>query len=159
MMMGQQAEPKGDITPLWDLLGVDFNARNVIWQTYNPYPKLSNLYEEFVFVDRGEDAQSRPFNLDDPTTMKLQQLLFVFPGSISGLNATRMHFTPLVQTGTKTGTVDVQRIAPMAMFGMMRIEENRPQIPPARLTCWPRGIEVSCPRSRRPPRRARSRGR
>lgn len=129
MMMGQQAEPKGEITPLWDLLGVDFNARNVIWQTYNPYPKLSNLYEEFVFVDPGEDAQSRPFNLDDPTTMKLQQLLFVFPGSISGLNATRMHFTPLVQTGTKTGTVDVQRIAPMAMFGMMRIEENRPQIP------------------------------
>lgn len=129
MMMGQQAEPKGDIAPLWDLLGVDFNARNVIWQTYNPYPKLSSLYEEFVFIDRGQDAQSRPFNLDDPTTMQLQQLLFVFPGSISGLNATRMQFTPLVQTGAKTGTVDVQRIAPMAMFGMMRIEENRPQIP------------------------------
>ncbi len=53
-MMGQQAEPKGDITPLWDLLGVDFNARNVIWQTHNPYPKLSTSTRS-LFVDRGEE--------------------------------------------------------------------------------------------------------
>ena len=132
MMMGQRPEPKGDITPLWSMLGVDFGADNVIWQNYNPYPKLSNLYEEFVFVDQGQDKASEPFNESDPVSAGLQQLLFVFPGSVSGLNVSEMAFTPLVQTGTKTGTVDVQQIAPMAMFGMMQISEERKQTPTGR---------------------------
>jgi ABC-2 type transport system permease protein len=132
MMMGQRPEPKGDITPLWSILGVDFGAGNVVWQDYNPYPKLSNLYKEFVFVDQGQDKGAKPFSETDSVSSGLQQLLFVFPGSISGLNASAMTFTPLVETGTKTGTVDVQQIAPMAMFGMMQISDDRKQIPTGR---------------------------
>lgn len=132
MMMGQRPEPKGDITPLWSMLGVDFGANNVVWQNYNPYPKLSNLYEEFVFVDPGQDKAATPFNESDPVSSGLHQLLFVFPGSISGLNASDMTFTPLAETGTKTGTVDVQQIAPMAMFGMMQISDERVQTPTGR---------------------------
>lgn len=132
MMMGQRPEPKGDITPLWSMLGVDFGANNVVWQNYNPYPKLSNLYEEFVFVDPGQDKGATPFNESDPVSSGLHQLLFVFPGSISGLNASDMTFTPLAETGTKTGTVDVQQIAPMAMFGMMQISDERVQTPTGR---------------------------
>ncbi len=129
MMMGQRPEPKGEITPLWNLLGVDFGADNVIWQDYNPYPKLAEIFKEFVFVDHGEDKGAKPFSETDPVSSGLQQLLFVFPGSISGLNASDMTFTPLVETGQKTGTVDVQQIAPMAMFGMMQISDERKQVP------------------------------
>ena len=132
MMMGQRPEPKGDITPLWNMLGVDFGADKVVWQTYNPYPKLSNLYEEFVFVDKHQDKASEPFNESDPVSSGLQQLLFVFPGSVSGLNASDMAFSPLVHTGTKTGTVEVNQIAPMAMFGMMQISDERKQLPTGR---------------------------
>ena len=132
MMMGQRPEPKGDITPLWNMLGVDFGANDVIWQDYEPYPKLSIPYEEFVFIDHGQDKGSEPFDEDDPVSSGLQQLLFVFPGSVSGLNASEMTFTPLAETGTKTGTVDVQQIAPMAMFGMMQISDERKQIPTGR---------------------------
>ncbi len=131
-MMGQRPEPKGDITPLWSLLGVDFGGNNVVWQNYNPYPKLSNLYEEFVFVDQGQDKASKPFNETDVVTSGLQQLLFVFPGSVSGLNASKMKFDVLVETGTKTGTVEVNQIAPMAMFGMMQISDDRQQVPSGR---------------------------
>ena len=129
MMMGQRPEPKGEITPLWNLLGVDFGADNVIWQDYNPYPKLAEIFKEFVFVDHGEDKGAKPFSETDPVSSGLQQLLFVFPGSISGLNASDMTFTPRVETGQKTGTVDVQQIAPMAMFGMMQISDERKQVP------------------------------
>ncbi|NLS96556.1 MAG: ABC transporter [Planctomycetaceae bacterium] len=132
MMMGQRPEPKGDITPLWSLLGVDFGGDNVVWQNYNPYPKLSSLYEEFVFVDQGEDKAAKPFNETDVVTSGLQQLLFVFPGSVSGLNASKMKFDVLVETGTKTGTVEVNQIAPMAMFGMMQISDDRQQVPTGR---------------------------
>ncbi len=145
MMMGQRPEPKGDIMPLWSMLGVDFGADDVIWQGYNPYPKLSNLYEEFVFVDKGEDKGARPFSETDPVSSGLQQLLFVFPGSISGLNASKMTFTPLVETGTKTGTVEVQQIAPMAMFGMMQISDERKQIPTGRSYVMAARIEGEVP--------------
>ena len=150
MMMGQRPEPKGKIGPLWDLLGIQFSVfveeekvgdtvrqvphpgRAVVWQTYNPYPKLSNLYEEFVFVDKGMDKASEPFNEEDPVSSGLHQLLFVFPGEISALNASNMKFTSLAKTGTKTGNVDVQQIAPGAMFGMMQIDDRRKQIPTGR---------------------------
>ena len=145
MMMGQRPEPKGDITPLWRMLGVDFGANNVVWQNYNPYPKLSNLYEEFVFVDKGQDKGSEPFDESDPVSSGLQQLLFVFPGSVSGLNASEMTFTPLAETGTKTGTVEVNQIAPMAMFGMMQISDERKQVPTGRQYVLAARIEGELP--------------
>ena len=40
MMMGQQPQPKGDISQLWELLGVEFTADQVVWQNYNPYHKV-----------------------------------------------------------------------------------------------------------------------
>ncbi len=132
MMMGQRPEPKGDITPLWNMLGVDFGGQEVIWQNYNPYLKLNDLYEEFVFVDQDQDKVTEPFNETDPVSSGLQQLLFVFPGSVAKVNASEMTFTTLVETGTKTGTVDVQQIAPMAMFGMMQISDERKQISTSR---------------------------
>lgn len=43
--------PKGDITPLWSLLGILF-GNDVLWKNYNPYPKLAGLSEEFIFIDQ-----------------------------------------------------------------------------------------------------------
>lgn len=131
-MMQQRPEPKGDIKPLWDLLGVKFNADDVIWQDYEPYPKVEIPYKEFVFVDKGQDRDSTPFSAKDPVSSGLQQLLFVFPGSISGLNASTMSFESLVETGTKTGTAEVQQIAPMLMFGMMQIDDEGKLTPTGR---------------------------
>ena len=43
MIGGMQAPPKGDISKLWRLLGVDFAADQIVWQDYNPYPKASHF--------------------------------------------------------------------------------------------------------------------
>ena len=96
--------PKGEIQMLWDLLGVDFSATEIVWQKYNPYPKIPSFPEEFVFVDRGEGIRD-PFNPDDPISAGLQQVLFPFPGAIGKLNASKLEFIPLIRTGDKTGTI------------------------------------------------------
>ena len=57
MMMQRTPLPKGDIGGLWRMLGVDFPADQVVWQKYNPYPKIEQFPDEFVFVDRGEGAK------------------------------------------------------------------------------------------------------
>ena len=81
MMMQQQQMPKGNIQPLWDVLGVEFFPNEVIWQSYNPFPKLARLPKEFVFVDKGCGAEE-PFSETDPIASKLQHILFPYPGYI-----------------------------------------------------------------------------
>lgn len=127
-MMGRQPPPpKGDRTRLWDTLGVIFSEREVVWQNYNPYPKVQMFTTdmEFVFVDRGaiqgsgRDAEPEDgfdardvFNQSDPISSKLQQVLFPFPGSIRSLPSYsgQFEFTPLLRTGDNTGTIPQDRI-------------------------------------------------
>ncbi len=119
-------EPKGDIAQLWKLLGVDFSGENVIWQDYNPMPKLSGFVtREWVFVDYGSGAK-RPFNLDNPITKELQQVLFLFPGSVSGLNSSPLKFTELVSTNDRTGTVRYDQIFEQTMMGQPRMNPDLP---------------------------------
>ncbi len=119
-------EPKGDITQLWDLLGVEFSGENVIWQDYNPMPKLAGFVtREWVFVDYGSGAK-KPFNLDNPVTKDLQQVLFLFPGSVRGLNSSPLEFTELVTTNDRTGTVRYDQIFEQTMMGQPRMNPDLP---------------------------------
>ena len=104
MFGGMQAPPKGRIDKLWRLLGVDFAGDQIIWQDYNPYPKIGDFTrdKEFLFVDAGCGLK-QPFDANDPVSAGLQQLLFPFPGAVSMLNASSLTFTPLVKTSEKTG--------------------------------------------------------
>ncbi len=114
MMFGRQPpqQPKGDIHQLWDLLGVDMigDGESIVWQDYNPYPKASEFIDpEWVFVDAGSGAET-PFNATAPISSRLQQVLFVYPGSWRKLNRSKLDFTELAQTGSRTGTVDVPTV-------------------------------------------------
>jgi ABC-2 type transport system permease protein len=121
----QPPEPKGDIGELWKVLGVDFSGNNVVWQNYNPFPKLGGLPHEWVFVDR-ECGAKEPFNPDDPISSGLQQVLFLFPGSVSGLNSSELKFTSLVTTSNNTGTI---RHDQLIMPSFMGQQQMNPDIP------------------------------
>ena len=116
MQMQQRPTPKGNIQPLWDLLGVDFSAAQIVWQDYNPFKKFLEFPIEFVFVDTGLDA-SRVFDQHNAITSGLQMLLFAFPGYVQKLNASPLEFEELVKTGTKSGTVAYDQILMPAFFG------------------------------------------
>ena len=114
-------QPKGDIAQLWKLLGVDFGGDNVVWQQYNPMPKLSGfITREWVFVDQGSGAK-QPFDLKSPVTSKLQQLLFLFPGSLRALNSSHMKFSELVSTSDRTGTIRYDQIMERSFMGPPRM--------------------------------------
>ncbi len=101
MGMGRENQEKGDIRALWRLLGIDFSDggegeefnpmagqppsrgnEKVVWQRYNPFPKLGDIIEpEFVFIDPGCGAKE-PFSDKDPISSKLQHLFFPGPGFI-----------------------------------------------------------------------------
>lgn len=135
-MMMSQPQPKGDIGKLWSLLGIDFSADQIVYQDYNPYPKLSQLYKELVFVDQNEwgaDADRddcHAFDLHDVISAKLEHVLFPFPGYISKLNTSTLEFNRLVCTGTKTGYVRFSDMMQMSPFGPMGgLNPNRRFLP------------------------------
>lgn len=126
MFMRQPPPPKGDINKLWNMLGVRFDDQRIIWQNYNPYRKASHFPREFVFVDEGSGAKV-PFNPKDPITSGLQQLLFLFPGSVVKLNSADpgLKFVPLVATGEQTGTVLYRDLMQMSPFGPRGLNPDR----------------------------------
>ena len=124
MMGGRQPPaPKGNIAPLWSLLGVDFDGHDVIWQDYNPYPQVrGHLSKEFVFVEEGiaDDA----INEQDPITSKLQEVLLPYPGTFKGLSSSPLRFTPLLAAGGETGVVPANQILERSFMGPPRLNPN-----------------------------------
>jgi ABC-2 type transport system permease protein len=118
MMMGgrQPPAPKGNIAPLWSILGVDFDGRDVIWQNYNPYPQIrGHMPKEWVFIEEGVTPDA--FNEHDPITAGLQQLLLPYPGTFRGLNSSPLKFTALVAAGGDTGVVPANDILERSFLG------------------------------------------
>ena len=127
MLQQQQNQPKGDLSQLWNVLGLQLAAGTsrplmgqmgsspyVVWQDYNPHPKLE-LPSEFVFIDAemGEsDAGSgtQSFNQENAITGGLQEVLFPFPGALSKDEKANLEWTPLVTTGTRSGTIEVEQV-------------------------------------------------
>ena len=110
MFMPQQNLQKGNLKPLWEMLGIAFSgsengeefqpipgeeevpggADQIVFQNYNPYPKRSDFKPEFVFIDNACGGKGfDPFNEKDPISSGLQHLLFLAPGHIEKRNTSQ----------------------------------------------------------------------
>jgi ABC-2 type transport system permease protein len=124
--------PKGDLEKLWNLLRVTFPPDQIVWQEYNPYPKISELtrQKEYVFLDAASGAE---FNPKDPVSAGMQQLLFLFAGQIKGDHDTPFKFTPLLKTGRiNNGIMRYRDLVKekFTIFGTtMTLDEQRKYIP------------------------------
>lgn len=120
--MMQPPQPKGDIKPLWTVLGIDFAPNNdIVWQDYNPYPKLDifNRIKEFVVIGAGSGAK-QPFNPDDAVTSELQELIFPAGSAVRRKEASELTFTPLATTSLVSGTTPARTLAPENRQNLMR---------------------------------------
>jgi len=121
-------EPKGDISALWSMLALDFVHSQVVWDGYNPYPKMDEMYPEFVFVGVGGGADA-PFATDSSITAELQQVLLLFAGSLRSRPGSSLTFTPLVRSGIESGYVAFDDILRRGMFGMTSMNSRRRFVP------------------------------
>jgi ABC-2 type transport system permease protein len=107
MFGGGGTIPKGDINQLWRTLGVNFEPSEVVWQDYLPEKNLTPYADpQWVFVDAGNGAQE-PFNAENIISSGLNQLLLIYPGSITKAEGSKLDFDQLLVTGSgNAGTVD-----------------------------------------------------
>jgi ABC-2 type transport system permease protein len=120
MFGGGGPVPKGDIQELWKAIGVRVPNKPsmggsdpfIVWQAYNPYPKLSRLMQatnEWIFV-REEAAADNEDLLSEksPITAGLREVMFLYAGSVEADYNDNINFTPLIRTGPNSGHVEAE---------------------------------------------------
>ncbi|MCI0492266.1 MAG: Gldg family protein [Planctomycetes bacterium] len=139
MFGGQQPQPKGDIAQLWQLLGVEMFGDEIIWQEFNPEPKLGDIEPEWIFIDQGLKTHGTeyPFNASDPTSSGLQQVLFIATGAWRPAEKSKLEFEELAVTGRNSGTISYQdyetSLRTGGAMGVRRVTTREPYIVAARV--------------------------
>ncbi len=109
-------KPKGDIEKFLANLGIRWNKGRVVWDTYNPHPDLAHLPPEVVFLGRG-NGNEETFNPDDPTTSRLQEVVFLYPGTVESTVGDGFEFVPLLKTGLMSGENHYSAYVKHSLFG------------------------------------------
>jgi ABC-2 type transport system permease protein len=128
---GGPPEPKGDIAQLWKLLGVEMvgNGNDIIWQEFNPEPKLGDIEDEWLFIDEGlaegGHGTAHPFDPDDEISSDMRQVLFLVGGAFQPAAGSKLDFKQLAVTGRNSGTISFQDYEMMMRTrGMMGVRRN-----------------------------------
>jgi ABC-2 type transport system permease protein len=111
---GGPPEPKGDISQLWQLLGVEMvgGGGEIVWQEFNPEPKLGEIEREWLFIDEGlaegGHGTTHPFDPDDEISRGMRQVLFLVAGAFRPDSGSKLDFKRLAVTGRNSGTIRYQ---------------------------------------------------
>jgi ABC-2 type transport system permease protein len=126
---------KGDISLLWKLLGIEMRGNEVVWQNFNPEPKLGGLFSrEWVFIDKRlatEEGPQEPFSPDSPISTGMQQVLFLLPGSLKPVDGTKLTVDKLAVTGNASGTIDIMDRAAASRPGPFIVAAHIKGVPPS----------------------------
>jgi ABC-2 type transport system permease protein len=138
--MGMQTPPlpKADIRRLWQLLEIQSPGQvrdglyqpDLVWQRYNPYPKLQvGRPDQVVFVREDTEESTGLLNGENEITAGLLELVLPFPGAIEHTGGGKLKFTKLVTTRDPCGTIGYEQFAqhqndPTMLRAMQRRREK-----------------------------------
>ena len=117
MGMGGAPQPKGDIQELWKVLGLDIPTQfgmqginpDIVWQKYNPHPKLRylmNANDAWLFILEGQDEGEDYLSENSPISAGLRELMFLFAGAIRHeANRDDLKVTDLIMTREASGLI------------------------------------------------------
>ena len=114
--------PRGNVREWIRNLGVDWEPTRIVWDSYNPHPELAHMPEDVVFLGAGNENPST-FNVDDPMTAQLQELVLLFPGFLQAVDDPRFEFEPLLRSGMVSGA--------NGYFSLVRGTPFGPQVNPS----------------------------
>ncbi|NLX53870.1 MAG: ABC transporter permease [Planctomycetaceae bacterium] len=135
--MGGRPMPKADIRKLWELLGIDAQgvpgeeglfSPDLVWQRYNPYPKLqlSGIPDEWVFVREEPGEPAGLINTENVITSGLDEIFLPYPGMIRPTPASDLKFVKLLTTRELSGTIGFEQlIQHQADPAMLRALQHR----------------------------------
>ena len=127
MFGGGQTEPKGDVDELWRLLGIRVNPMEVIWQDYEPEASVRSMQDpQWIFIDEN-NGNPKAFNEELDVSSGLNQLLVLYPGSISLVDDSKLKFEQIIATGVGNSGTAPARL--LQRFDPQRSNPNRETVP------------------------------
>lgn len=134
MQMGMPPEQKafgGKTTPLVDLLGIEWNFDEIVWDDTSLYlhPEYEKLLREEIISISPKSENAGAFNQSNPVTKSLQEVMLFFSGSIKERELAKgaekkLDFQPLLVTGKRSGILQWDDLVKSGMFGGMQIDPN-----------------------------------
>jgi ABC-2 type transport system permease protein len=122
---GQPPEPKGNLRPLLDLVGIEWPSVDIVWNAYNPHPQLADLPPEIVFIGKGSGAKDA-FNPEQIASSELQEIVTIFPGLLRPKSGgSGPEFIPLLRTGNAGGTLFWSDAVQQGFMGNFGINPRR----------------------------------
>ena len=94
--------PRGNVREWIRGFGVDWEPTRIVWDSYNPHPELAHMPEDVVFLGAGNENEAT-FDAADPMTGRLQELVFLYPGSVQAAGDAAYEFQPLLRSGMASG--------------------------------------------------------
>ena len=138
----------GDIQKALAAIGVTWPPVRVVWDSYRPNAEISQLPREVVLVAPGS-GNAEAFNRSHPATAGLQQVLMLYAGALSQAEASGLTFTPLLATGTLSGTesyfqlVQPSAAGPVLNPNVPHEPQNQVQTLAAQITGTPAGGQAA----------------
>jgi ABC-2 type transport system permease protein len=107
----------GSASTLFSALGVQWDNGSAVWNMEDPHPGFDAQWppglgqnwpayygpfnKAFVYVKENDSGSA--FNVEDPISAGLQELLMFYPGSIMQGSGSKYEFTPLASIGVASG--------------------------------------------------------
>lgn len=114
---GPQPEDKGNIRKFMNSIGLNWDIRQLVWDTYNPHPDLNALQPEIVFIGQNNPSV-QSFSQTEPVTAGLQEVIVMYGGYLFKAAGSPYSFEPLLRTGHLSGTLAWQQVVQQGMFGL-----------------------------------------
>ena len=121
MQGGPPPEQKGDFAAVARAMGVRLQAREVVWDQWNPLPRYGTIPREIVFVGDGNGAK-HPFGEGVPVTEGLQLVVALWGGHLERASDA-VTLTPLLVTGGGAGTHAYDRLVRKSFLGMQGVNQ------------------------------------
>ncbi len=120
MFGGGRPLPKGDIRRLWEVIGIQSSGSmgpemlyqpDLVWQRFNPYPKLQveGIPDEWVFV-REDPGIPGLISSESDITSGLNEVFLPYPGALESAASSDLKFTKLLSTREPSGTIGYEQL-------------------------------------------------
>ena len=124
---GPPPEPKGNLQPLLDLLGIDAPGNEIVWNRYNPLLAQPGLDPEFVFIGKGSGGADA-FNPTEQASSGLQEMILMFPGLMRSKGG-KPEFTSLLRVGGVGGSLPFSEVVQQSFMGISGLNPTRRHSP------------------------------
>ena len=124
---GPPPKQKGDIQGFLTSFGVSWDKSIIVWDTYNPHPDLEQLPPEVIFVGRGNE-NANAFNAENNVSAQLQELVMLYPGTISPAPGSDFEFQPLIRSSFVSGRLSYFQLVQRSFLGVS-LNRNLPHRP------------------------------